>query len=546
MRRAGPATVAVLASLTLAHDAGATTARVDVPDATPEARNTLVVAAAGGEENRIAIDFDRSADEWIVRDDGAPLTAGTGCTPQDDGSVRCHVISSDDSRFAALARVHAVVDAGDGNDRIDAVLSHNTMTLKGGPGDDQIATAPDPSATWSLYLPDRLTFSDSGPSWSWNSPTLDGGPGADVIDNRVRSVAISYIGRLRGVNVSLDGIANDGEPGEGDNLLGDYVGVEGTNFDDTIKVTRGGSYIEGAGGFDAIEGSDGPDVINTGSGGGIVRAGDGDDKVTLDALRGDFSGGNGSDVIAPRSSWRATGQPHFLISLDRLSNDGYVLGGLSTQANVHPDFENVSAGFGDLYGGPAGETLSGGNVSGGAGDDFVNAASAGTGGPGRDIILANRAVFARDGEVDSTACGLDWPVVLDLDPIDNAPGCTPLPKLASTPSRRPDRRGYFAVRVTCAGPAQSACLGKIRLRSFDRTRVLDPEAPVVAYASGALGHIPGGATKTVRLRVTARFRSQLRRGKRVKGDVVTEAPFAGPAGTRLVALGPLKLLTPRR
>src|SRR4051794_34372387 len=80
---------------------------------------------------------------------------------------------------------------GDGNDHIEGGQGNDT--LDGGAGNDGFeGTTLDGRA-------DRRTGADS----------ITGGPGEDYV---------SYIDTSTAVNVSLDGVANDGPPGEGDNV----------------------------------------------------------------------------------------------------------------------------------------------------------------------------------------------------------------------------------------------------------------------------------------------------------------------------------------
>ena len=68
--------------------------------------------------------------------------------------------------------------------------------MDGGAGDDQIHTGG--------------VFSE-----------LSGGPGADLLDaTGSLGAAVSYEDHTDGVTVRLNGVADDGSPGEGDNVLG--------------------------------------------------------------------------------------------------------------------------------------------------------------------------------------------------------------------------------------------------------------------------------------------------------------------------------------
>src|SRR5690348_8874267 len=153
----------------------------------------LVVAGAPGEANDLSVSTRGAI---VVRDGGAPLTAGAGCRAQGDGSVRC-------SSVVEVSEVD--VDGGDGNDRIvfDDAL---TGRLHGGPGNDVIAVPGDAhrtgvvsnlfgddgddvlSGTGGLHGgpgSDRLT-GGPGPDY------LSGGPGSDVIDGGAGRDTVSF------------------------------------------------------------------------------------------------------------------------------------------------------------------------------------------------------------------------------------------------------------------------------------------------------------------------------------------------------------------
>ena len=91
-----------------------------------------------------------------------------------------------------------------------------------------------------------------------------------------------------GVNITLDGQANDGSPGEGDNVASDFEHIDGTGADDVFTGSAGNDGFSGGGGADLIHGGDGADDL-AGDGGG--------DRVFGDAGNDIVEGTNGADIV---------------------------------------------------------------------------------------------------------------------------------------------------------------------------------------------------------------------------------------------------------
>lgn len=138
------------------------------------------------------------------------------------------------------------VDAGDGDDVVSlpASIDLSMPEAVGGAGNDDLAAG-----------------------------VVDGGPGADIL----RGGFVDYSRAPAGVSVTDNGVADDGVPGEGDNVLrgtGPF-GVSGSSFGDAISLAGGGS-VSGGNGDDVIDARNG--VANE------VGCGAGDDTATVDAL----------------------------------------------------------------------------------------------------------------------------------------------------------------------------------------------------------------------------------------------------------------------
>jgi len=261
----------------------------------------LVVAGAPGEANDLSVS---TRDAIVVRDGGAPITAGAGCQAQGDGSVRCS---------PALPLSEVDVDGGDSNDRI---VFDDTLRglLRGGPGDDVITVPADAhrtgvvsdlhgddgddvlSGTGGLHGgpgSDRLT-GGPGPDY------LSGGPGSDVIDGGAGRDIVSFGEDTAGVVVDLEDPGLDG----GDQLTG-IEDVEGGTGDDRIAGDGRVNGLFGGPGRDVIEGRGGDDLLDGQIGDDRVDGGAGDDAVNGGGGRDRLRGGTGDDELYPSSFLRS-------------------------------------------------------------------------------------------------------------------------------------------------------------------------------------------------------------------------------------------------
>ena len=107
---------------------------------------------------------------------------------------------------------------------------------------------------------------------------LDPGLGADTLNGGEDIDTASYFYRAAGVTLSLDGLANDGETGEGDNIgpTGDVENLQGGRGGDTLTGNDAVNRLNGQGGEDLITSRD--------SEADTVLCGAGADSVTADNL----------------------------------------------------------------------------------------------------------------------------------------------------------------------------------------------------------------------------------------------------------------------
>jgi len=136
----------------------------------------------------------------------------------------------------------------------------------------------------SIYARGGNDTVDGGPG----DDELDGGPGADVLNGGTGSDAVLYDGST-GVTVTLDGVANDGVAGEGDNVGADVEDIFGAD---------GPDKLDGSSAANTIDGNAGDDRISGGSGNDAIFGGDGDDVIeTIDRKVDRISCGAGSDIL---------------------------------------------------------------------------------------------------------------------------------------------------------------------------------------------------------------------------------------------------------
>jgi hypothetical protein len=153
--------------------------------------------------------------------------------------------------------------------------------VHGGNGSDVIARFSGPAPT-----ADRI-YGGGGDDTIWLAPTDDGtiisgGSGTDTVNG----------GDGGPVDMSLDGVANDGAAGQHNNVLPDVENLRGGDGDDVligdngpnqILGGRGNDHIVGGWGVDRLAGGLGDDTIDAGNGmADGVLGGDGHDTATVD------------------------------------------------------------------------------------------------------------------------------------------------------------------------------------------------------------------------------------------------------------------------
>jgi Ca2+-binding RTX toxin-like protein len=155
--------------------------------------------------------------------------------------------------------------------------------VRGGGGADQLAAGPAGTTLVGNGGDDILT---GGPG----EDHLVGGLGADAMSGGAGTDTADYSARTMDVAVTLDGAANDGSVGEGDNVAGDVENVLGGLGPDLLVGGAGANDLDGGPGDDVVDGGGGQDVLRGGDGADTLRARDGQ--------RDDVGCGSGDDAAA--------------------------------------------------------------------------------------------------------------------------------------------------------------------------------------------------------------------------------------------------------
>ncbi|HEV2812063.1 MAG TPA: hypothetical protein VGW10_02325 [Solirubrobacteraceae bacterium] len=312
-----------LLSLAIAASALALPAAADASAISYEG-NALVYRAAPGEGNHANLNAT-SDGRVAISDIGATIAFPSDRCEQANESmpVLCEVASVDLLRFElgdgddrasiqdiTVAGNVITVNGGDGADQLEGAWEAGAnATLDGGPGDDKIRSqksadvlrgGPGSDELIGEAGDDHLQGGDGDDTlmpdrYTTGNDVVDGGAGVDKLQDYSDPTKSP-----QPVNVTLDGQANDGRPGESDNVSavehvrtyagGTFVMSDGP---DRVEVytpsDQGPASVEGKGGNDVLLAGVGRQTLDGGPGDDTIEGGFGDDVLT---------GGPGRDVIA--------------------------------------------------------------------------------------------------------------------------------------------------------------------------------------------------------------------------------------------------------
>jgi Ca2+-binding RTX toxin-like protein len=198
-----------------------------------------------------------------------------------------------------------------GNDKINMDLIADDLPplpgrAVGGDGDDEIT--PPPDGRVGIAQPTTVLEGSGG-----NDKIVAGNGPVDTIPNLVNDYDRLFDDD---VSITLDNQANDGEPGEGDNVIAvekfnivaNHATVVGSDAAEDVFVESKSSTIRGLGGHDRLVTYDGNDDIDGGDGDDFLEGDFGNDTLTggagVDQFNGDRTESNvfavGNDQIFAR------------------------------------------------------------------------------------------------------------------------------------------------------------------------------------------------------------------------------------------------------
>jgi Ca2+-binding RTX toxin-like protein len=194
------------------------------------------------------------------------------------------------------------VTSGFGNDSLTGNDTRNV--LDGGPGGDSSSGVGGDDVLMDSGGDGAGDRQDGGAG----DDLLAAGPGGDVyIGGDGEDGVTDYAGRGFPVSVSLDGVADDGGGGEGDNVGSDVEDVTGGSAADTLTGNAADNEFDGGRGDDNISGGDGNDGLSGGAGRDTVDGGAGRDDLhgeagadtlkTPDGQTDRLDCGGGSDAV---------------------------------------------------------------------------------------------------------------------------------------------------------------------------------------------------------------------------------------------------------
>ncbi len=284
--------------------------------------DTLHITAAPGEANGITLGGEEQG-RLSISDANAYAFPADRCTQVDVGyaiqcdlpaAVRADLGDGDDSvvvNHMVQGNPAVEVLGGAGSDNLKAIDGNTRLTLDGGAGADVLRSeggndvlrgGPDGDELIGGAGSDVLEGGDGADQLSGDACEA---PRADVLDGGAGFDSLTDWGDCgpssdrRPVTVTVNGVADDGRPGEGDDVrdldaLQLYVPatVIGTDGDNAVAIYAAADQAPST-----FDGRGGNDDLRSGSGRETIDGGAGDDRIEGGFNHDTLTGGPGRDVI---------------------------------------------------------------------------------------------------------------------------------------------------------------------------------------------------------------------------------------------------------
>jgi Ca2+-binding RTX toxin-like protein len=354
-------------------------------------------------------------DDSLEGDAGNDVLNGGGGADFLDGGAGIDLVDYSGRTNSIVVTLNNTADDGENGEGDDV---RNVEIILSGSGDDTISAA-GAAVGVSISGGDGNDCLVGGAG----NDTLNGGLGADTMDGGAGFNTVDYSARTSSISITWDNLANDGQVGEGDNVLSTIQKVLGGNGGVTAVADGSGRFIVGGlradclvggdgndtlvgmGGNDTLVGGNGSDCLSGGDGEDCLVGGDGNDTLIGGAGSDQLFGGAGSDTAS---------------YIDHKSNVTAVLGGSAHNGAkgeddfIAVDIENLQGGLGNdtLTGDARANVIDGwsgndsilglnGNDSllGGAGSDTLNGGNGNDcliGGSGPDLLIGGKGIDTAD------------------------------------------------------------------------------------------------------------------------------------------------------
>ena len=220
--------------------------------------STVLATAETGAANSITV-LKLTTTSFNVRDT-AGIKAGSGCTQVSPTEASC-------SNTSTTTLTSAKVVAGDLDDSVTATTTQKA-TIDGGAGNDTITGGGGADPITGGLGNDTLV------GGAGNDSFLEGAvaSGADSIDGGTGTDTANYSARTAAVTVDLDGVADDGAAGEGDNVQATVENLTGGKAADSLTGSALPNTLTGGAGNDTLTGLAGADRFSGGAGNDAIQA----------------------------------------------------------------------------------------------------------------------------------------------------------------------------------------------------------------------------------------------------------------------------------